>query len=598
MHQVIRQRPIVICAISLGLMTAHVSLLQSIPCASAQQLTGPAHQGNNGIGSQGRRIESLDPTLLYPTKSLERKDTQTLTYKPHRLIRKPQNAPVASVEPSPSSSSSISSLPPPSMSLQNDNTISQSKEPSSFTRSAGPTVPLATVSVAPTSVTTSGATAAGTVSTGTTPLAAAGSGNSSASGNGNIGGRSMSKLAAEMPGLAQLMSPASTFSAPPPTINPAIGASPTALSFTATQGGANPANQTVTISNTGGGTLNWSASEPAAWLTLSPASGTGNGAVTLSATTGTLTANTYTTTVTLSGGSGVTPVPVTFTIAAAPVPPAIGASPTALSFTATQGGANPANQTVTISNTGGGTLNWSAGDSVTWLSLSPASGTGTGMVTVSVAIGTLTAGSYSGAITVSATGTPSVTVPVTFAVTATPTINLSPSSLSFTATQGAANPTSQTVSITNTGGTLSWSASDNASWLSVTPGSGSSTGTLSASVNTAGLNPGTYNGTITVAAVGTTSKTVGVTLTVNLATTSSATLTWNPNTESDLAGYKVYRATASGAYGVPVATLSGNVTSYVSAGLQVGTTYYFVVTAYDSAGNESPRSAEVSRSIF
>ena len=63
---------------------------------------------------------------------------------------------------------------------------------------------------------------------------------------------------------------------------------------------------------------------------------------------------------TLSGGTGVTPVtvPVTFTVAAAPVPPAIGASPTALSFTATQGGANPATQTVTISNTGGGTLSW------------------------------------------------------------------------------------------------------------------------------------------------------------------------------------------------------------------------------------------------
>src|SRR5262249_58916641 len=69
---------------------------------------------------------------------------------------------------------------------------------------------------------------------------------------------------------------------------PAMGASPTSLSFTAQQGGSTPAAQTVSISNTGGGTLSWTASDNAAWLTLSPAAGTGNGAVTLSATTGTL----------------------------------------------------------------------------------------------------------------------------------------------------------------------------------------------------------------------------------------------------------------------------------------------------------------------
>jgi fibronectin type 3 domain-containing protein len=85
---------------------------------------------------------------------------------------------------------------------------------------------------------------------------------------------------------------------------------------------------------------------------------------------------------------------------------------------------------------------------------------------------------------------------------------------------------------------------------------------------------------------------------LNASATSSATLTWNANTESDLAGYKVYRATASGGYGAPIATLQGNVTSYAATGLQSGTTYFFVITAYDDAGNESAYSNEVSRSIF
>ena len=280
------------------------------------------------------------------------------------------------------------------------------------------------------------------------------------------------------------------------------------------------------------------------------------------------------------------------------VNPAIGASPTSLSYTAQQGGTNPAAQTLSISNTGGGTLSWSASDGTGWLSLSPASGIGAGTVTASVAIGSLTAGSYSGAITLSATGAPSVTVPVAFTVTATPTINLSPSSLSYAATQGAANPANQNISLTNSGGTLNWTVSDNASWLTVSPASGSGSSMLTTSVNTTGLATGTHTATITVSATGASSKTVAVTLTVSAPTTSSAILTWTPNTDSDLAGYKIYRATASGAYGAALAIIPAGTLSYQATGLSVNTTYFFVITAYDSAGNESSFSNEVSRSIF
>jgi len=97
-------------------------------------------------------------------------------------------------------------------------------------------------------------------------------------------------------------------------------------------------------------------------------------------------------------------------------PPAIGASPVSLSFTATEGGANPATQTLSISNTGGGTLSWDVSDNAAWLTLSPASGTGNGAVMLSVATGTLSAGSYNGTVTISATGVSSVTVPVVFDV--------------------------------------------------------------------------------------------------------------------------------------------------------------------------------------
>ena len=326
MHQAIRRHLIMTYAISLGLMTVFVSLLQPIPSASAQQPTRPVSQEIGETGTQGRRIENMATILRYPTKSLEKKDKQTSTHKPHRLIRKPQNLPTASVEPFPLNSSPISSVPPPPLSPQSENTTSQSKEPSSHKRSIGTAVPLASISVEQSPTAATGSTAVSTEPTGTIPLATAGSGNSSASGTAGAGGRTMRRLSAEMSGLAQLISPPS---APVLSGGPAIAMSPTSLSFTA-QAGGNPAAQTLTISNTGRGTLRWSAIGSAPWLTLSPGSGTGNGLVTVTAATGSLAVGTHSGTVTLSGGTGVTPVtvPVSFTVSAAPVPPAIGASPT------------------------------------------------------------------------------------------------------------------------------------------------------------------------------------------------------------------------------------------------------------------------------
>lgn len=114
----------------------------------------------------------------------------------------------------------------------------------------------------------------------------------------------------------------------------------------------------------------------------------------------------------------VTPPPVTPPPVAPPppVPPAIGTSPISLSFTVQQGGDNPASQTLSLTNTGGGILSWSASDNAAWLRLSPVSGTGNGMVTVSVAVGARAAGSYNGSIALSAIGASPVTVPVTLVV--------------------------------------------------------------------------------------------------------------------------------------------------------------------------------------
>ena len=73
-------------------------------------------------------------------------------------------------------------------------------------------------------------------------------------------------------------------------------------------------------------------------------------------------------------------------------------------------------------------------------------------------------------------------------------------------------------------------------------------------------------------------------------------VSWNANTEADLAGYKLYYGTDSGVYGLPVDV--GKVTSYsVTVNPKVTTTYYVTLTAYDMSGNESPKSDEASITV-
>ncbi len=71
-------------------------------------------------------------------------------------------------------------------------------------------------------------------------------------------------------------------------------------------------------------------------------------------------------------------------------------------------------------------------------------------------------------------------------------------------------------------------------------------------------------------------------------------LAWDPNSESNLAGYKVYYGRASRTYGTPIDV--GNTTTY-TLNLSEQGTYYIAVTAYDTLSNESDFSNEVTAAI-
>jgi len=69
--------------------------------------------------------------------------------------------------------------------------------------------------------------------------------------------------------------------------------------------------------------------------------------------------------------------------------------------------------------------------------------------------------------------------------------------------------------------------------------------------------------------------------------------------EPDLAGYKIYVGTKSGTYNFPGSPfVIGKVSSYTISNLPKVQTYFFALSAYDNAGNESLLSAEVSTTLY
>ena len=162
---------------------------------------------------------------------------------------------------------------------------------------------------------------------------------------------------------------------------------PSTMQFSAVTG-SNPAAQTFSIGVTGTCFGNVTVTpivtvaSGSGWLAVSPTSaviGSGQSATfSVTVTSAALKVGVYSESISLSGVSdgiviagGSQTVKVTLTNQTAP---AMQLSTTSLSFS-TVVGTNPANQTIQVSNVGGGTLNWSVGTpSQSWLSVTPTSG--------------------------------------------------------------------------------------------------------------------------------------------------------------------------------------------------------------------------------
>jgi uncharacterized protein (TIGR03437 family) len=304
-----------------------------------------------------------------------------------------------------------------------------------------------------------------------------------------------------------------------------LSASPSALSFSFQTGGALPGALSATVSSSGspvGFNSVATTTTGGPWLGVSPAAATTPAAVTLTANAAGLVPGTYTGVVkfTRTSGGNSFSLPVTLTVA--PMPALVNGT-SALAFAFETGGSAPATRSISIGSSAAVfTVSAAALTDVggPWLTVTPSTAATPANLIVSVDPTGLTPNTYTGSVSLSAPGVLNGlgSIPVVLLVSSTPAVAASPSAITFSAWLGAASPPVQQIDLASTGSPTAVNASvtggSEASWLSISPSSGTAPGTLTVTANSSGLALGSYTGSVTLAYAGGGSMVIPVTLNV------------------------------------------------------------------------------------
>jgi hypothetical protein len=318
-----------------------------------------------------------------------------------------------------------------------------------------------------------------------------------------------------------------------------------ALAFSA-EAGLNPNSQTFSVGVIGACTGNVTITPTATmsrgtgWLSVSApvtVSSGGSAIFTVTITSAGLAAGKYKGSISLAavnGASAISGSPqvvgITLSVVAQP---ALTAGPGQVAFNVSSG---IVSQPITITNSGGSALNWTAAlgaGAPNYISLSASSGANlAGGTTASInvivdATGLAGGTSVTTSVVFSAidplTNQPVTGSPTTVTVTINippPQMQLSVISLAYT-TKAGTNPPMQTVNVQNPGGnTLTWTVgTPSQPWLTVSPTTGSDTAgattPLTFAVDVTGMAAGTYNATVVITPSIGSPQTVTVVLTVN-----------------------------------------------------------------------------------
>jgi uncharacterized protein (TIGR03437 family) len=301
----------------------------------------------------------------------------------------------------------------------------------------------------------------------------------------------------------------------------------TSLTFSQTVGGTAPASQIVTLSATGGTVayttaITYQSGQTTGWLNATQngtiAAGS-TGAVQVNVNGSGLAAGTYNGTVTISA-PGVTGSPLAVNVTLVVAAGTISVSPASVTFTEVAG-TSAQSQSVTVSGTPGAlSFTVVTSQNAPWLTATASNLTTPATVQIIAANTGLQPGTYTGTVTITAPGAVGspLTVNVSLTVVTAQTVTATPATLNFSYVIGTTAPAAQSVSLSASGAAaFTTTVSQNTSWLSVSPASGTTPAALTVNANPTGLSAGNYTGTIAInspSSVSTPAASVTVNLTV------------------------------------------------------------------------------------
>jgi uncharacterized protein (TIGR03437 family) len=283
-----------------------------------------------------------------------------------------------------------------------------------------------------------------------------------------------------------------------------VTASPAALSFGYQTVGAAPVSQTIQVSATGNAAVSFTAAATSTggWLSVTQSSGVTPASLTVSISPAGLAAGVYSGQIVLTAntaGSSQTIIPVSLTVIATQT---ITASVTSLEFDYPLGDSQPVAQTIQVSALGNAPVSFTADTgSSPWLSVTPSKGTTPATLTVSFSLagGSTPPGLVGNLVlTPNTPGNAQLTIPVQVEFTLPP-VSVNPTVLNFTYQIGGSLPAPQSIQVSSLDSTpVSFMATASVgnlpTSLSISPGGGTTPGTVSVSVSAEGLAPGTYAG--------------------------------------------------------------------------------------------------------
>jgi hypothetical protein len=286
---------------------------------------------------------------------------------------------------------------------------------------------------------------------------------------------------------------------------PIIGTDPDTvhLSFAVNATSITP-NELV-IYNLGVGTLNWTISADATWVSLGSGMGVGDGVVNVGATPSILTVGDHYSQLTITDPNAYnSPHYAVLHAQVADTPPIIQVAPDSLSFLCYNNGPQDSARTVSITNGGCGNMSWSITENAVWLSFNPASGNGVGQTLATVSTGGLPNGNYSAWVYFNAPGSSNLkdSIFVRLQISAwLPNICGLPPMLQFLARENLASVDTQAVTVNTCAAPgMHWSIVPSPAWLSAMPATGTESQSSNIIMNTAGAAAGTYSGQIVVSA--------------------------------------------------------------------------------------------------